>query len=138
MSYRELAPAERRLMSAFLEAMQQGDTRTALETPAFQKKRHTLGEVLAEEAGGNQGQHLMACVVRAIQHGLKSPDAKTRLSVMAEVANLARLFADTHAEAGDIADTEATEEFKGDYADAMRLRDKDARAGVPVLLKALS
>jgi hypothetical protein len=120
-------------MAAFIEALEQGDTRTALETPAFKQKRHTLGEVLADEAGGEQGQHLIGCLVRAVMHGLKSADLTTRVSVMAEAANLARLFANTHAEAAGLNDADADDQLRGDYSEAFANAQAFAGACFPIV-----
>jgi hypothetical protein len=62
----------------------------------------------------------------------------SEMCIRDRAATMGRIFANTHAEAQDMADIEAQEEFAGDYADAMRLQDKDARsfgfeaAGFPV------
>jgi len=118
MSYRVPNATERLLMADFIKALEQGDTNAVVETPAFKQKTHPLGELLADAAGGDQGQHLMGCLVRAAMHGLKSADLTTRVSVMAEAANIARLYSDTHAEAKALDDAEADDELRADYSEA--------------------
>ena len=98
MTYRVPTGPERLLMADFLKALEQGDTRAVLQTPAVEQKAHTLGEVLAAAAADKEnGPFLIACLVRAVQHGLMSTDPTTRFSVMAEAANIARLVFDAQA-----------------------------------------
>jgi hypothetical protein len=133
MDYRVPNASERLLMADFLKALEQGDTRAVLQTPAFQQKSHTLGEVLADAAGGDQGQHLMGCLVRAVMAGLKSPDLTTRVSVMAEAANIARLYSDTHAEAKGLDDADADDALRTDYSGAFDRAAAFAGACFPVV-----
>ncbi len=98
MSYRTPTTAERLLMADFIKAVEQGDPRAVLETPAAEQKQQTLGKVLAAAAADKEGgPFLIACLVRAVQHGLMSTDPKTRFSFMAEAANIARLVFDAQA-----------------------------------------
>ncbi len=98
MSYRTPTGPERLLMADFIKALEQGDPRAVLETPAAEQKQQTLGKVLAAAAADKEGgPFLIACLVRAVQHGLMSTDPKTRFSVMAEAANIARLVFDAQA-----------------------------------------
>ena len=98
MSYRTPTTAERLLMADFIKAVEQGDPRAVLETPAAEQKQQTLGKVLAAAAADKEGgPFLIACLVRAVQHGLMSADSTTRFSVMAEAANIARLVFDAQA-----------------------------------------
>lgn len=122
------APADKRLMAEFLAALESGDTKARLHTPAFRAKTMTLGDVIADEAGGDRAELVLGCLLRSMARALKSADTNTRLYVMAEAASIGRIFVNTHAEAQDIADAEADDEFRGDYADALRLMDKDARS----------
>lgn len=133
MTYRLPTAAERPLMTALFEALEQGDTRAVMQTPAFAQKTHTLGEVLADAAGGDQGQHLIGCLVRAIAAGLRSADRTTRVSVMAESANIARLYSDTHAEAKGLDDADAVPEWCDDYPSAFERAAVFANAAFPTL-----
>jgi hypothetical protein len=131
MSYREANATERLLMAEMLKALGQGDTRAVLQTPAFGKKSLALGDLLADAAGGEQGQHLMGCLVRAVMAGLTSPDLTTRVQVMAEAANIARLYSDTHAQA--LADADAAAGRCDDYPSAFERAAGFAGACFPKL-----
>ncbi len=98
MTYRLPTGPESRLMAGMFSALEQGDICAVLETPASDQKQHTLGYVLAATVEQtNAGEHLFACLVRALMYGLKSADTTTRVQVMAEAANIARLYADAQA-----------------------------------------
>ena len=133
MSYREANATERLLMADMLKALEQGDARAVLRTPAFSQKSLALGDLLADVAGGDQGPHLIGCLLRAVMIGLRSPNLATRVSVMAEAANIARLYSDAHAEAQSLDDADADDAFVAGHAEAFERAAAFAGACFPVV-----
>jgi hypothetical protein len=125
MSYQADAPADKRLMADFFAALEAGDVRTLVNTPAFREKRTPIGDVLGDEAGGDRAEVVLGCLLRTMARALKSSDIDTRVHAMAEAAAMGRLFANRHTEAQILDDADAEDEFQADYADALRLQDKD-------------
>jgi hypothetical protein len=112
------APTAERLKTQFLDALKQGDTRALLDTPAFTKKRHTIAQVLADEANGDHSELVIGCLLRPLARALHSADTTERMQAQADAAVLALLFANTHTEAADLADADADDELRGDYSEA--------------------
>lgn len=128
------APAAERLKAHFLNALKQGDTRAMLDTPAFSKKRHTIAEVLADDANSKDSSELViGCLLRPLARALHSADTTERMQAQADAAVLALLFANTHAEAAALADADADDALRGDYSEAFDRAAAFAGACFPAL-----